>query len=333
MFSKGKQLITIEEIKSLVSEVEIASYYLGITKLPCIICSPLRVDKHPSFGVYSPNGDDVNYIDFGNISDKGTIYSLLMKLWGLSFNDTLYKIYEDFYNMKYSHSINTDIQINKYCKKQNKVLLSKTIDLRCKVREWKDYDIKYWESYGISLPWLKYANVYPISHKIIVTNKGTYVFGVDKYAYAFVEFKDKVSIKIYQPFNTKGFKWTSGHNKSVISLWTKIPDKGDKLCICSSLKDALCMWSNTGIPSIALQGEGYPISKSAIKVLKARFTSIYIIFDNDEAGIKGSEKLAEATGFTNIILPVINEAKDISDIYFKLKDKKAFKNIILNLFN
>ena len=39
--------------------------------------------------------------------------------------------------------------------------------MKCKTREWKDYDIIYWESYGISLKWLKYAEVYPISHKIV----------------------------------------------------------------------------------------------------------------------------------------------------------------------
>ena len=159
------------------------------------------------------------------------------------------------------------------------------------------------------------------------------VFGADKYAYAYVEKKEgHITLKIYQPFNTKGFKWSNQHDGSVISLWTKLPKSGDKVCICASLKDALCLWANTGIPSIALQGEGYGISDTVIKELKERFTNVYILFDNDEAGLIDGEKLSKETGFTNIVLPKFEGGKDISDYYFILQDKQEFKKQMLNLF-
>jgi hypothetical protein len=44
---------------------------------------------------------------------------------------------------------------------------SELTKIQVKVRPWKDYDLEYWKSYGISKEWLKYAEVYPISHKII----------------------------------------------------------------------------------------------------------------------------------------------------------------------
>jgi hypothetical protein len=159
------------------------------------------------------------------------------------------------------------------------------------------------------------------------------VFGADKYAYAYVEFKDgKTTLKIYQPFNKKGYKWCNKHDKSVISLWTKVPKNGDKICICSSLKDALCLWANIGIPSLAIQGEGYSISNTAINNLKSRYKNIYILLDNDAPGLKDGVELAKLTGFTNIVLPNINGAKDISDLYQSLKDKKEFQSIINKLF-
>ena len=111
-----------------------------------------------------------------------------------------------------------------------------------------------------------------------------------------------------------------------------MPKKGDIICICSSLKDALCLWANTGIPSIAVQGEGYYISNTAIKELKNRFNKIYILFDNDEAGIINGKKLSEVTGFTNIVLPEFEGGKDISDLYFSLQDKNKFKELMLTLF-
>lgn len=324
--SSGKSTITLNDIYKITTEAEILHHYLGIKSIPCKINSPLRLDRNPSFGIYSPNGIRITWTDFSS-GERGGIFDLLSKMWGLDFNSTITRVYNDLVSSK-----KTDININKYSPKSS-IINKSNSELECKVRDWRDYDIKYWESYGISLKWLKYANVYPISHKIIVKGNKRYVFGADKYAYAFAEFKEgKTTLKIYQPYNKNGFKWSNKHDKSVISLWTKIPLKGDKLCICSSLKDALCLWANTGIPSLAIQGEGYSMSDTAINELKNRFTSIYILLDNDEVGLKDGESLASKTGFINIVLPKINNAKDISDLYLSLKDKQQFKTILLNLF-
>jgi hypothetical protein len=208
-----------------------------------------------------------------------------------------------------------------------------SIRLECRSREWKQYDLDYWESYGINITWLKYAEVYPISHKIIYKGEHRYVLGADKYAYAFVEHKEgETTIKIYQPFNKQGYKWSNSHNGSVISLWTKVPQQGEQICICSSLKDALCLWANTGIPSIAVQGEGYSISSTACNELRRRSNKIYILFDNDEAGLADGEKLAKQTGFINLVLPKFDGGKDISDFY-KSVGKEEFIVVIKELFH
>jgi len=116
-----------------------------------------------------------------------------------------------------------------------------------------------------------------------------------------------------------------------VSLWTKIPAKGEKVCICSSLKDALCLMSNTGIPSLAIQGEGYPMSQTAINELKRRFKKQYILLDNDLAGKIDAKKLQELTGFINLELPQFEGGKDISDLY-KAKGKEQFLKTIKTLF-
>lgn len=328
MISSGKPSISLKDIYNVTTEANIVSEYLGINKIPCRINSPLRVDKNPSFGLFSPNGNKITWRDFST-GEKGNIFELLSKMWNLSFRDTLIKIYNDFNNKNITNNLSIKTPINKA-----HIETKSDCTLECKVREWKDYDIKYWGSYGVPLKWLKYANVYPISHKIVIKGNNRYVFGADKYAYAFAEFKEgKTTLKIYQPYNKKGFKWSNKHDKSVISLWTKIPKTGNKICICSSLKDALCLWANTNIPAIAIQGEGYKISNTVISQLKERFKDIYILLDNDEPGLKDAESLSKLTGFKNIILPKINQAKDISDLYLSLENKNEFQKIILNLFN
>lgn len=328
MISSGKSSFTLDDVLRVASEAQIVSYYLGILKVPCIINSPLRQDRHPSFGLYSPNGTEINYIDFST-RDSGTIFTLLKNMWNLDYPEVFKRICQDFskFNSKATVIKSSKCDVTSQGSSSN-------IDMKCKVREWKDYDLEYWASYGITLPWLKYANVYPISHKIIVKDGKEFVFGADKYAYAYVEFKEgKTTLKIYQPFNKRGFKWANKHDRSVISLWTKVPKTGDKICICSSLKDALCLWANTSIPAIAIQGEGYGISDTAINELKRRYKEVYILLDNDEAGLRDGEKLSASTGFINLVLPNINGAKDVSDLYKSLENKKRFKDIILNLFN
>lgn len=326
MISIGKPYITIEQIKSKISDFDILNHYFGINKIPCIINSPLRIDNNPSFSLYSKDGINVLWTDFSTKQHGGTI-DLLKEYWGESYKDVLEHLWEDLPNITNTNPNFTNTH------RTYKVKSSSGFKLECKVRDWQDYDIEYWNSFGITLKWLKYADVYPISHKIVIKDDSRMVFPCDKLAYAYVEFKEgNTTLKIYQPLNTRGYKWSNNHNRSVISLWTKVPEYGDKIVICSSLKDALCLSCQTNIPAIAVQGEGYSISDTAVKELKRRYKQIYILFDNDNAGLTDSKKLAEQTGFTNITLPNINNTKDISDLYKSLEDKTKFKEIILNLF-
>lgn len=321
-----------DEILSRVSEADIVAYYLGVKEIPCVISSPLRDDAKPSFSIHSPDGKRIRFLDFST-GETGGLLDLLGRMWKCDFWEVLHRIDRDAHDIgggtgKFLHPP-VRIRPIHSCR-------SKT-DLQCRIREWRKHDIEYWESYGISLEWLKYAEVYPISYKIVLKEGKKYVFPADKYAYAYVEHKEgRTTLKIYQPFNRQGYKWSNKHDMSVISLWTKVPEYGERICICSSLKDALCLWANTGIPSIAVQGEGYGISETAANELRRRFKRVFILFDNDTPGLQDGKKLSAATGFTNIVLPRLQEygcPKDISDLFHALHDRERFREIITGLFN
>lgn len=328
MVSKGRSIISFKDISSKVSDAALVWYYLGIRQIPCFIQSPLRRDDRPSFGLYSLDGKRIYFTDLAT-KERGGVYDLLAKMWHCSFEEVLLRIHKDFICK------NGEANVNALSIPKSVGDITKRTDTKVEVktREWRKYDIEYWESYGITLDGLKYADVYPISHKIVTKNGTTRTFGADKYAYAFVEYKEgKVTLKIYQPFNKNGYKWANTHDRSVVSLWTKIPDTGDKVVICSSLKDALCFWANTGIPALALQGEGYGMSATAISELKRRYKEVFILFDNDKAGLEDSKKLSEQTGFKNLILPQFEGGKDVSDL-MKCKGKETFLQVIAGLFD
>jgi hypothetical protein len=314
-----------EDIIKYISEADILGKYLGISSIPCVINSPFRRDNNPSFLLYSPDLKAVNYIDFGT-GERGNCIHLLMKLWNLDRISVYKRIQKDL--TKFNTIECKQIQ----SRKCTVSVLPHDTQLKCEIREWRKYDIEYWESYGISIEWLKYCEVYPIKHKIIIKNGREMSFGVDKYAYAFVERKEgKTTYKLYQPYNKCGRKWCNNHDRSVLGLWTKLPETGKAVCVCSSVKDAICLMANIQMPCICLQGEGYPISDTAIKELRKRFTDIYVCLDNDETGLRDAEKLAEKHQLINVVIPQFEGGKDISD-YYKLYKQKSFRELFIQLF-
>ena len=332
VIGKTSSSISKTEIFSKFNEAQVLATVLPeVTEIPCLICSPLRVDKHPSFSIYLSEHNHIRYIDYAT-GDKGSLLDLLCNYWQCTFNQALDKICKLM--IKDDNIVIKPKQIKTFTRKEADSLTK----IEVKVRPWRDYDYEYWASYGITKPWLKYAEIYPISHKIVtkkdsVTGKSNrYIFSTDKYAYCFTERKEgKLQLKIYQPFNKKGFKWCSKMDASVIGLWTKIPEKGDRVIICSSLKDSLVISCQLHIPTLCLQGEGYSMSDTAIKELKRRYKKVFISFDVDTPGKADAIKLAKETGFINVV-PDLGTEKDFSDAYKKY-GKEWFINNLENLFD
>ena len=324
MVSKGQDNININDVREITSDDEVVSKYLGINSVPIIMLSPLRKDKNPSLSIFRLPDGNIGYKDFGT-GEKGIVYDLLSKLWNISIKQVYRRIIDD-----YSPS---NTLINK-TKRQRKLRKSCTT-LNVKTREWRDWDLEYWNKYGISKEWLEYAEVYPISTLFFNNDKTT--IPAEKYAYVYVERKDnKVTLKVYQPYYER-FKWISKHDSSVWDLWTKIPITGDKLIITSSRKDALCVWSNSGIPSLSLQGEGYIPKESVINELKSRYKDIYVLYDNDfqsdvNHGRLYGKHLSELYNLKQIEIPDEYRSKDPSDLCMNY-GREVVRNVILQLTN
>lgn len=322
MIAKGHSSITLEDIYLKYTDSDIAYKYFNISCIPEIVCSPLREDKHPSFSFFENNKTGkIMYKDFGT-GEMGSLYGLLSKIWNIPPSEVYIRILQEM-----------DVHYNLKKKKRKLIYKKSSGKIEVKVREWRDYDLKYWETYGISKKWLDFGEVYPISH-IIRTKEGIqYAFPAEKYAYVYVERKDnKISFKIYQPYSLE-HKWLSKHDSSIWDLWTKLPEKGERLIITSSRKDALCLWENTGIPSISLQGEGYIPKEHVVQQLKNRFSNIYILYDNDyehevNNGRKYGKTLSEKFNLIQIEIPESYKSKDPSDLY-----KNHGKSILIEVIN
>lgn len=332
-FSKGKSSIPVDELLTLVSEFQILAYYFNVTQLPCVINSPLRADNNPSFGLLANEKGAVRYKDF-KTQDSGGLFDLLMAYWNITFEDTVDRVYQDLNKFKGTMA-DSEVRIVSKARRRSKHVYSSSTDLQVKTREWKKHDLDFWEQFGISKSWLDFGKVYPITHLIITKNEKSFVIPADKYAYVYIEFKDKVpSLKVYQPYSNT-HKWLNKHDASVWDLWEQLPESGETLIITSSRKDALCLWENTGIPSCSLQAESYIPKEHVVQQLKDRFKNIFVLYDNDfdkktNYGRELGEEIAKTFGLIQIEIPEQFKAKDPSDMVMNY-NRTTIKEVINNL--
>lgn len=325
-FRRCNRSVGLDVLLGKTSEFDIMRFYLNIDVLPALINSPLRQDRNASVSIFSPDGVKVFYKDFGT-GEHGSIFDLLGRMWNRTFSETITKICDDIDKVKHNR-INLNRTRRGVIHKSNSILEVRT-------RQWFDYDMEYWNSYGISREWLEFGDVYPISHILITRDNITKVIPAEKLAYVYVERKDgKVSLKVYQP-KSQRLKWLSKHDSSVWDLWSRLPDRGDTLFITSSRKDALCLWENTGIPSVSLQGEGYVPKEKVINQLKQRFGRVIIFFDNDydkdeNHGHIYASRLSGMFDLDMVEIPSEYKSKDPSDL-FKNHGAETFRRVIKEL--
>ena len=185
-FGVPKNSVSLEDIMNRVTEIDILSFYFNIKEIPCVIHSPFREDNRPSFGLYLSKSGRIYYKDYAT-NESGGIFDLLGNLWKCDYKEVLERINKDILKIN-KGNIKVNNTTNSIIVRSNKEHNSNS-DLQCKVREWRNYDIEYWNQYGISLKWLKYAEVYPISHKIIIKKQHKYIFKSDKLTYSYLEIK------------------------------------------------------------------------------------------------------------------------------------------------
>ena len=160
MIALGKETVDYHILSKEVDFPVLLNEFFGITKIPCLIKSPLRDDKHPSFKIYSPDGVNLYFKDFST-GEHGGMLKFFSLYWGVSIPKAVEKLNKNL--------IETKDNSNKKAKKA--VTVNHTLDssknIEVKVRNWKPYDKEYWESYGVTIEALKKADVYPVSHRII----------------------------------------------------------------------------------------------------------------------------------------------------------------------
>lgn len=309
----NKPYLTKELLLREISDENIFRYYIKNLEIGKSMSSPLRKDESPSFGVFFAKAhNELFYKDFK--LGSGDCIKFVAELLNLSYSEALSQIAVDF-----------GINDNYHCSKRLKSTLngvfikspettytqdSKVISVT--YRDWENYDLKFWGKFGINVKILEFYKVFPIKWLFINDD----VFPVDKFAYAYQEFKDnKLTYKIYQPYSK--YKWINNHDKSVHQGYSQLPQKGELLIITKALKDVMSLCAVMKIPSIGLQNETVMTKESVINEYKDRFKKVFTLFDNDSAGITLAFRYNYTYNLPMLLIPYKYGCKDFSDLYKK----------------
>ena len=311
--------ITLEEILKNVTEEQIFSYYMNIdVNFKKKYINPFRKDSHPNCFFKVSKGGNLYFVDYGFPEQPY-----------LSAVDVVMMRYGCNYKRALSH-IKTDLMCNFAA--NSKQIIQKTVitkeafntsstEIKISLTKFKQSDIDYWESFGVTKETLKRYNVRKVD-KVWINDRLWYLYSDLDPCY---RYKEKNRFKLYRPLGTKKNKFRSNLYGGILEGYTQLPDLGNTLIITKSSKDVMTL-ASLGFNAVAVRSESTPLSENAYNLLKERFKKIFLWFDPDNAGVAGASKMSEKYNLP-MFTHDISFGKDASDIY-KNKGKTFLVKLI-----
>ena len=223
------QEITKEAIFQKISSYDVLHMYVPNAKLKDIICSPLRVDKHPSWSIFAID-NEILYKDWAT-GESGDCIRLVEKMFNLDYHKALKKIAGDFF------LLNNTEEYKKIITGYSKPILTPKLYclIQCGTKRYTAKDKAYWEQCTITPEECKRENIYSLKEDSIYVNRQR--IAVTKGELAFGYYKEQgQQWKLLFPEKEKKQKW-----KTNIPLCTAMHlenlSKDHNSIILKSLKD------------------------------------------------------------------------------------------------
>jgi len=296
-------------ILSKITEYDIFRYYCSPFKEVNVkFCSELRQDKTPTVSIIKWNGK-LLYKDFGYQDHTFDCFSYIQSKYNVDFFDVL-KIIDNDFSLNLSNQKDViDFTKGYLGLRYNKPIQEKkVIIIKKRKRPWNMDDKNFWTKYGITKEILTIFDVEPIDYYWVNHNR----FKCDPITYAY---KIGSKYKIYAPYSD--VKWSSNTTRAHIQGLKQMMNNGKIIILTSSLKDVMCLYS-LGYNAVALQSEMQMPTEKFIEMLKEKFETLMILYDNDydkesNPGQTMANKIIDAYNCINLVIPSHYKAKDISD--------------------
>lgn len=271
--------ITKAIVETKLNVEELWNHYTGVyPDTSKRITSPLRVDKKPTCSFYW-KGSNL-YMKDWNGHFHGDIYNAICYQNHLPYGDlkgALFKIQEDFPNIL-TNQDREDIV------KHTPADTDRQTVIQIKKQLWTNADVDFWTKRHISSVCLAKFDVSSVA-MLWINGRLVYNYRADDpcYAYYFGEGRYKLYFPLRRINRFIG-------NSIAVQGFRQLPETGDLLIVTKSLKDVMVLWM-LGYSAIALQSESSEFYQEIYDELRPRFKKIVVLYDNDEAGRKGAEKI------------------------------------------
>lgn len=311
--------VTLEEILKSVSEEQIFSYYMNIdVNFKKKYTNPFRDDTHPNCFFKVSKSGILYFVDYGYPDNSYlNAVEVVMMRYGCSYRKALSHIKTD---LLCNFAANSKQIIQKTVINKEAFNTSST-EIKISLTKFKQSDVDYWESFGVTKETLKRYNVRKVD-KVWINDRLWYLYNDLDPCY---RYKEKNRFKLYRPLATKKNKFRSNLYGGILEGYTQLPDSGNTLIITKSSKDVMTL-ASLGFNAVAVRSESTPLSENAYNILKERFKKIFLWFDPDNAGVAGASKMSEKYNLP-MFTHDISFGKDASDIY-KNKGKTFLVKLI-----
>lgn len=201
-------------------------------------------------------------------------------------------------------------------------------------------DFNYWEQYiHDKIKIIEYAsmfNLISVKECVYKKNGKTVKISASNTSPIFAFKIDDNCYKIYQPLaKQKSQKhWWLGTKpdwyRNVFGI-NLLSNNADKVLIVEGYKDAFVANAN-GISAVGVDNAATNINSSAIEEIQSKCNQVFICYDNDTAGKKGSSKVSKQYGIPILNIPkefTAPNGKDISDFFLNGNSANKLMSLML----
>lgn len=297
--------LTSETILERISQYDIYRHYIGRNfTLGTAINSPLRKENNPSFVINQKNGQ-YYHLDYAHSDFRGDCFDLVKQMFGLSFDQALSKIEQDF-GLASSSSGNIRSVLKPVYTQPKQEKSYRTIQVEPK--SFTPGELKYWGDYYQGLPELKAENVYSVGKLFL--DKQRFTLGGNEMVFGYL-YEDKYW-KIYRPLIKGKGKWISTVPLQLVDGLEDIKNCRNA-AVLGSKKDKMVM--KHLLPSASVQNESIAaFSDDTVCWLNGEVRGfVYIGFDSDGPGKEASLRVTKEFGYKHVNIPDIYLQEGIKD--------------------
>jgi len=244
---------------------------------------PFRDDPIPSFMFKDIGGGIIMWTDFG-LSTEGVWrdgIGFVSVLHSISREEAAKMIWRDLYEEG-----GTSL-------KPVKIAPALKLDYEFKLGPLRDFELSYWQEHCLEEEDL--IDVFSVRR---MSKFGKPIWKSEEDNPVFLYRWGEDQCKVYRPLDKYGDKFRGQNNGSVIEGYNILPPVGQNLFITKSYKDVLVL-RKAGYHAVAPPSENSwkKVFPPKVTEFNNRFRKVFVMFDNDRAGVIASRELSSITGW------------------------------------